>query len=116
MLRPDRVVVVGNKFPTMSSRDFGVNYRVVLRQLHIFGPISPEFKSAKQFKKLFKGKVILSNGIPDNCVILSGDVFFLIQNIVELNFQVYVIGRRYFNVGSFFDYRLASLNVFEFVV
>jgi hypothetical protein len=100
----------------MSSRDFDVNDPVLLRQVHTFGPILPEFKSAKQFKKLFKGKVILSNSVPDNCVILSGDVYFLIKNIVQLNRQVYVIGRRYLNVESFFDYPLASSNVCEFVV
>lgn len=79
----------------MSSRDFDVNEPVLLRQAHNFGPILPEFRSSKQFKKLFKVNVILSSSVPDNCVILSGDragdVIFLIKNIVQLNRQVYVL-------------------------
>lgn len=70
------------KVLVMKSRESNVTDSVLLRRIHVFCPILPDLRTAKQFKQLHKGKVILSNSLPDNSVILSGDIFFLITNFL----------------------------------
>ena len=59
---------------------------------------------------------ILTNSLPDNCVIIEGNHVVLIANFVWEYEKLYVIGRRYLHQENYFSYPLPSSNIYEIVV
>ncbi len=99
--------------PTVST---GAQKSLVLKKLHFCGPILPELLSGKQYKQLVLEKTILSNALPDNCVIMEGSLVVLISNFVCKNEKLYVLGKRYLDQENLFSYPLPSDTIFEIVV
>ena len=89
---------------------------LVLKKLHFCGPILPGLLSGKQYKQLVLENTILTNSLPDNCVIIEGNQVVLIANFVWKHEKLYVIGRRYLHQENLFSYPLPSSNIYEIVV
>ncbi|XP_046640273.1 uncharacterized protein LOC124323154 [Daphnia pulicaria] len=89
---------------------------LVLKMLHFCGPILPGLLSGKQYKQLVLENTILTNSLPDNCVIIEGNHVVLIANFVWEYEKLYVIGRRYLHQENYFSYPLPSSNIYEIVV
>ena len=89
---------------------------LVLKKLLFCGPILPGLLSGKQYKQLVLENTILTNSLPDNCVIIEGNQVVLIANFVWKHEKLYVIGRRYLHQENLLSYPLPSSNIYEIVV
>lgn len=71
--------------------------------------------SVYQYKNLFFKNTKLGVSLPNNCVYLSANRVILIENIVDYNTQILVVGRQFLKQNDFFNSILPSrqLNCYE---
>jgi len=71
--------------------------------------------SVYQYKNLFFNNTKLGISLPNNCVFLTGNRVILIENIIDFNTQILLIGRQFLKQSDFFNSPLPShkLNCFE---
>ena len=85
-----------------------------LLDCHECGPIMPGI-FGYQFKNLiFKGTK-LGTDLPNNCIFLTSNRVACIENFIQQDNSILLIGRQFFNVGDFFHCPVPSrnLNCFE---
>lgn len=68
---------------------------MVLEDEHFSGPLLPNMRTEKQFKRAKLKTWILSSKKPDNCVYLHDMSIALVENFIKRHHQIIIIGRKF---------------------
>ena len=88
---------------------------LVFRREHNDGPLFPGY-SGKQYKNVTFKKNFLSSCSPDSCVYLKDFSIVKIENILEIDQQAFIVGRKFVNKQDLYTYPLKSSHLHIFLV